>query len=104
MSSLEINIPTENLGVTFDPVPAEVFDLLNVRIRNARLVGKIETQFGGGNERPSLVDVVSKDLPEGPVENMSSGVIIPERPSAQLDSKVNNQPFICVFKAYLVVR
>jgi len=43
VSGLQINLLTENPGVAFDPVPTEVFDPLDVRIRNARLVGKVET-------------------------------------------------------------
>ena len=82
MGGLQVNLLTENSDVTFDPVPAEALDLFDIRIPNTRLVGKVEAQFGGGYERSFLVDVISKDLSEGPVENMGSGVVVPERPSA----------------------
>jgi len=92
MSGLQVNLFTENLNVPFDPVPTEVLDPFDIRIRNTRLVGKVETQFSGCNERSSLVDVVSKDFSEGPVENVGSSVVVSERPSTQLRSRVSNQP------------
>jgi len=81
MSGLQVNLLTENLGVAFDPIPAEALDLFDIRIRDTRLVGEIETQFGWSNERPFLIDVVPKDFPEGPVKNVSGSVVVPERPS-----------------------
>jgi hypothetical protein len=42
---------------------------------------KVETQFGRGNKRSLLIDVVSKDFSEGPVQNVGRSVVIPERPS-----------------------
>ena len=80
VSSLQVDFLTENLGIAFDPVPAEIFNLFDIRVRNTRLMGKVEAQFGGGNKRSSLVDVVSEDFSERPVENMGSGVVVPERP------------------------
>jgi len=90
VSGLQVNVLTENLDVAFNPIPAEALDLFDIRICDTRLVGEVETQFGWSNERSSLVDVVSKDFPEGPVKNVSDSVVIPERPSAQLYFKVSN--------------
>ena len=81
MSSLQVDLLAENFDVTFNPVPAEALDLFDIGVRNTRLVGKVETQFGRGNEGSFLVDVVSEDLSEGPVENVCGSVVIPERPS-----------------------
>ena len=82
VSSLQIDLFAEDPDVTFDPVPAKAFDPFDIRICDTRLMGEIETQFGWGNERSFLVDVVTKDFSEGPIENVSSSVVIPERPSA----------------------
>lgn len=81
MGSLQDNLLAENPDVAFDPVPAEALDFFDIRIGDTSLVREVEAQLGGGNERSSLVNVVSEDFSEGPVENMSSRVIIPEWPT-----------------------
>lgn len=81
MGGLQVNLFAENPDVTFDPISAETLDLFDVRIRNTRLVGKVEAQFGRSNERSFLVDMISKDLSKRPVENVGRSVVIPERPS-----------------------
>lgn len=81
MGGLQDNLLAENPDVAFDPVPAEALDFFNIWIGDTSLVGEVEAQFGGSNERSSLVNVVPKDFSEGPVEDMSSGVIIPEWPT-----------------------
>jgi len=44
-------------------------------------VGQIEPQLFSSDERSLLIDLITKDFPEGIVKNMSSSVIIAYRPS-----------------------
>ena len=82
MSGLQVNFFAEDSDIAFDPAPTEAFDLFNIRIRDTRFMGEVETQFIWGNEGSFLVDMVTKDFSEGPVENVSSSMVIPDRPPA----------------------
>lgn len=81
MGSLQVNLLAENPDVAFDPIPTEALNFFDIWVGDASLVGEVEAQFGGGNERSSLVNVLSEDLSEGPVEDMSSSVVVPEWPT-----------------------
>lgn len=81
MSSLQVNLLAEDPNVAFDPVPTKALNLFDIRIRDACLVGEVEAQFSLGNERSFLVNVVTKDFSERPIENVSGSMIIPEGPT-----------------------
>ena len=70
--------------VAADPVLAERLDLLELGLRDLRLVREVEAELRGGDERALLVDVVAEDLAEGVVEDVRRGVVVAEGPAPEL--------------------
>lgn len=67
-----------------DPVIADALNFDQLRDRNRLAVRKVESKFSRSNEGTLLVNVVAKDFSKGKVENMGTGVVVPDRPSTKL--------------------
>lgn len=84
LSRLEVHLLGEDLDGLLDPLVRDALDLGEVVGRDGRLVREVETELGGSDEGTLLVDVVAEDLTESVVEDVSSGVVVAERPAAEL--------------------
>jgi hypothetical protein len=68
----------------FDPVVADLLNLDQIIDNDGLVVREVEAELGRGDERAFLVDVVSEHLAECEVEDMGTGVVVPDRPATQL--------------------
>lgn len=89
LSGLEVHLLGEDLDGLLDPLVRDALNLGEVVGRDGRLVREVEAEFGGGDERSLLVNVVAEDLTESVVEDVGSGVVVAEGPAAELGKRAS---------------
>ena len=86
----EADLLCEYPYIALDPILAHALDLGEFRLGDLRFVREIEPKLGGCDQRALLIDVVSKDVTKAIVEDVSGGMVIAERPAAQLESMLSD--------------
>lgn len=84
LSSTEIHLFRVHFDVSFDPLVRESFNLVEVGSRDGGFVREIESEFRGCYEGSFLINVIAEYFSQAVVEDVSSGVVVSERPSSEL--------------------
>lgn len=73
-----------------DPVVTDLLNLDQIVDDDGLVVRKVEAEFGRGDERAFLVDVVAEHFAERKVEDVGTGVVVPDRPATELKYKLGS--------------
>ena len=67
-----------------DPVIADLLNLDQIGQDDRLVVGEIESKLGRSDEGTLLINMVAKNLSESKVQDVGTGVVVPDGPSSQL--------------------